>query len=67
MKLFNLPWWGWIVGAFVSVLLGLFSDWLAERKEAGCINALAVIVFYLSAFVMGLIGVIRLVKWVWTV
>jgi hypothetical protein len=63
----ELPWWGWIVTAFVLFLAALFFIWLSGKKTGGCAVATVLgVIFYITAFGAALIGVVRFIKWAWS-
>jgi len=66
-----LPWWGWLLAALVALVVCVLSvhemdsirrytpDEERELLGCGCLALLSGVV----AFVAGLIGVVRLVRW----
>jgi tellurite resistance protein TehA-like permease len=61
----DLPWWGWFLCAFgaglVALLIALFSS---TREKKVYFSIVMYCVFGIAAVVCGIIGIVRLVKWV---
>lgn len=62
MNLSGLPWWGWILGALGSVALGLIFQRVSDRKDFGNAAKFLVILFWLAALAMAVVGVVLFIN-----
>jgi hypothetical protein len=63
----DLPWWGWIICAVVLGGVALFAYIYAEESLEGGRHAMSLsFLAGLAASLCDLIGIVRLIKWVWT-
>jgi hypothetical protein len=61
----DLPWWGWFLCAFGAGIISLAAFAASEKKDTGCLGYLVGILGIIAGFLFGIIGIIRLVKWIW--
>jgi hypothetical protein len=63
----DLPWWVWLVaGVVLCVVAAVIFAVASEIGEAGgCICAIIALVLSLAGGLCLIIGIVRLVKWVW--
>jgi hypothetical protein len=64
----DLPWWGWLLCAVVAWTVSAIAVKCTEGK-GGSHETLAgtiFILFGLAGLLAALIGIVRLVKWVWS-
>jgi hypothetical protein len=65
----DLPWWGWLLCAFAAACVASFlvkaADVTVDETAQNGVGCVAMVVGLIAAG-CALIGVIRLVKWVWT-
>jgi hypothetical protein len=58
-----LPWWGWLASMLVLLLLARMAwESSVDHEKAGCGFAALLL---LLAFLAGVIGFVRFVKWAW--
>jgi hypothetical protein len=61
----DLPWWGWLLCAFGAGIISIIAFAFSEKKGAGCMGYSVGVVGMVAGFLCGIIGLIRLVKWIW--
>ncbi len=63
-----LPWWGWLLCAACAAMVALGAHvYFTENKETDWRIVAFVISFVsgVAAFLLGIIGVVRFIKWIW--
>lgn len=59
----DLPWWGWLLSGAVSAVIGAAIMAGTDDDVFGTVLAW---VFIFFGGLLGFVGLIRFVKWVWT-
>jgi len=60
----DLPWWGWLLCAAVTGLIALVAYVVSEEHDS-CLAGTMSVVFGLATAFLVVIGIVRLVKWIW--
>jgi|GEM_PF-6403763 hypothetical protein len=57
----DFPWWSWILGGMIGVVLGFWINIKVDKVPAETFG----LILAASGCISILIGIIRFVKWVW--
>jgi len=66
----DLPWWGWLLCSLGTGLVAFHASALSEDSSSkggfGYATGIAVgLILGLISLLCGIIGIVRLVKWIW--
>lgn len=59
-----LPWWGWLLCAAILAVIAFFAFATAELNNS-TIGILLSLLLGIATVLSAIVGVVRLVKWIW--
>jgi len=64
----DLPWWGWLLCAVCAALVALGAKIYYDENTEKDWRLVAMVIGFVSvvaAFLLGVIGMVRFIKWIW--
>jgi ABC-type transport system involved in cytochrome c biogenesis permease component len=60
----DLLWWQWVLCALGAGFVAAIFAFIADKKDS-CLCAIIACIAWIAAALSAIIGIVRLVKWIW--